>query len=160
MGFLPMRDNQASWHMIYAHSEADCVAGAIDWLPQPRGVSTGGRYSHVEAHPCLTQQRISLPLQRADHRPDTPALNQPISVASSPLATCSSQECVELVRTTHDDLAALLADLARSDMRREVDRPRHQSFGGGAKFPEVVSASLEPRCALLMEGGYAFAKVV
>jgi hypothetical protein len=28
--------------MIYAHSEADCVTGVIDWLPQPKGVSTGG----------------------------------------------------------------------------------------------------------------------
>jgi hypothetical protein len=30
MGFLPLRDNRAAWHMIYAHSEAETVIEAID----------------------------------------------------------------------------------------------------------------------------------
>jgi hypothetical protein len=100
-------------------AEAQTVRGR--W--QPPG-------SHVEAHPCLSEQRISLPLQRADHWPDTPALDQPVSVSCIPLSACSSQECIKLAGTTHDDLAALFADLARPDMRREVDCPRHQSFSG------------------------------
>jgi hypothetical protein len=28
MGFLPLRDNLASWHSIYAHSEAAFVTGS------------------------------------------------------------------------------------------------------------------------------------
>jgi hypothetical protein len=30
MGFLPLRDNQATRHMIYAHNEAETVTKAID----------------------------------------------------------------------------------------------------------------------------------
>ena len=40
MGFLPLRDNRASWHMIYAHSEAAFVAEFIDWLRQPERGAT------------------------------------------------------------------------------------------------------------------------
>jgi hypothetical protein len=35
MGFLPLRDNLASWHSIYAHSEAAFATGVIDRRLQP-----------------------------------------------------------------------------------------------------------------------------
>jgi hypothetical protein len=74
------------------------------------------------------EQRISLPLQRADHRPDATAFDQPVSVPCVPLSASSSQECIEFAGTTHDDLAALLAELARPDMRREVNHSGNHSW--------------------------------
>jgi hypothetical protein len=35
MGFLPLRDNRASWHGIYAHIEAAFVTEVIDRRRQP-----------------------------------------------------------------------------------------------------------------------------
>ena len=39
---------------------------------------------------CPPEQRISVQLQCADHRPDPPALNQPVPVAHIPFAACSA----------------------------------------------------------------------
>jgi hypothetical protein len=36
MGFLPLRDNRATRHMIYAHNEAETVTKAIDRKPRTR----------------------------------------------------------------------------------------------------------------------------
>jgi hypothetical protein len=42
MGFLPLRDNRASWHSIYAHSEAAFVTGVIDRRRQPAAALAEG----------------------------------------------------------------------------------------------------------------------
>ena len=51
----------------------------------------------------LPEQRISLTLQRADHRPDATAFDQPVSVTGIPLPARSAHERIELPRTTHRD---------------------------------------------------------
>jgi hypothetical protein len=60
-------------------------------------------------------------------RADAPPFDQPVSVSCVPLTACSPHERVEFAGSAHDDLAALLAELAGPDMRREADVPRHQS---------------------------------
>ena len=41
MGFLPLRDNRAARHMIYAHNEAATVTEAIDRKPRARRSGLG-----------------------------------------------------------------------------------------------------------------------
>ena len=41
MGFLPLRDNRAARHMIYAHNEAETVTEAIDRKPRARRSGLG-----------------------------------------------------------------------------------------------------------------------
>jgi hypothetical protein len=62
-----------------------------------------------------TKQRIRHALQAADHRPDSPPLDEPAPAPRLPQAPCPSHDRIELARTPHGHHTAECAELDRAN---------------------------------------------
>jgi hypothetical protein len=71
------------------------------------------------------EERIDGPLQRTDHGPDAPPLNQPTAGTWLPLTAGVAHEAIVVVRAAHCDPAAERTELDGADSRRNGMRRPH-----------------------------------
>jgi hypothetical protein len=76
-----------------------------------------------QPNPRLPKERIDGAFQLADHRPDPPALDQPLPSARFPDTACPAHEFIVLLWTPHHHPAhTARSEYDRTDARRHIDK--------------------------------------